>query len=46
MEALERLKGQIQVVGQSIAKAVGNRTLIQKKLNHETHPFPLGNVYP
>jgi len=42
MKAVERLQGQMQAVGMSIAKAVSDGTLIIK---HDAHPFPLGNIY-
>ena len=42
MEELERLKDHIQAMGMSIANAVSDGTLI---LNHDTNPFPSGNVY-
>ena len=42
MEELERLKDCIQAMGMSIGNAVSDGTLI---LNHDTNPFPSGNVY-
>jgi hypothetical protein len=42
MEKLERLKDQMQAVGMSIAEAVSDGPLM---INHDTHPFPSGNVY-
>ena len=42
MEELERLKGQTRAMEMTIANAVSDGTLI---LNHDTNPFPSGNVY-
>jgi len=42
VEELESLKDQMQTLGISIAKAVSDGALI---INHDTDPFPLGNVY-
>jgi len=42
VEELESLKDQMQTLGISIAKAVSGGALI---INHDTDPFPLGNVY-
>ena len=42
MEELERLKDHIQAMGISIANAVSDGALI---LNHDTNPFPSGDVY-
>jgi hypothetical protein len=42
MGELERLQDQLRVMEMSIAKAVSDGAVI---LNHDTHPFPSGNVY-
>ena len=42
IEELEGMKGQMQAVGKSIANAVSDRTFV---LNHDTDPFPPGNLY-
>ena len=41
MGELESLKGQMQAMGMSIAKAVSDGALI---INHDTDPFRLGKV--
>ena len=42
IEELERLKDQMQAVGMSITNVVSDGTLI---LNHDTNPFPSGNIF-
>ena len=42
IEELDGLKGQMEAVGMSITNAVSDGTLI---LNHNTDPFPKGNLY-
>jgi hypothetical protein len=42
MEGLERLKDQMQSMEKSIAKAVRAGTVM---LNHNTYPFPSGDVH-
>ena len=42
IEELESLNDQMQALGVSIDNAVSDRTLV---LNHDTNPFPSGNVF-
>jgi hypothetical protein len=42
MEGLERLKGQMQSMKKSIARAVSGMTAM---MNYNAHPFPSGDLY-
>jgi hypothetical protein len=43
MEGLEKLKDQMESMEKSIASAVSDWTVA---IDHNTHPFPSGDVYP